>query len=799
MPHTRLHPKWLRPDLPREGRYVLGPLLGRGGMGEVVEAWDVVLCRTVALKSLRNLDAPAMIRFVHEAQIQARVVHPNICRIYDIETGDGALRIAMQLIRGPSLEQAARQLAVNEVVGVLAQVAEAVHAAHRLHLIHRDLKPSNILLERDGDGRWTPYICDFGLALALDEPALSLGQAILGTPAYMAPEQMEGDRDRISPATDVYALGGTLHFCLLGHPPGLLGAKALGTPRPGLPDDLNLILDTALDPDPGRRYATAAALAEDLWRFLNREPLHPPRSGPSGPVPGRTRTWKTVVLAAGVLGIAAGGLALAQGRRLQRERAAEAVGSAILQDLEQAVAAYRTEEAAPPHDLRPARARLRAFAEAAQAQARQAGSPSRDEGWYAIGRCRMLLGDYAGAAQALGESAEAGGQGRALRKLQHEAHLGWALESLGPPPPEWTDPDRTYGLAPLRGLLHEVASGDFEAAARSRAQLAGTFLEPRGWATLVGLGLARQRFRMGDFPGSEAALAEAIAWGRRTLASLRSSLSAHRALARALAGRAELRLERGEPAVQDLADLEACVRQGLLLDPGDPRLQETLLVWHLLRARHLALAGGADQEAVEAALAYLDTGVQDPSRPAARGLRMALNLQLAQARLRQGRDPWPPLVEALRTVEPLPFLLRDPLPDAFLFKAGLEAARDEDPRPTLADGLERLRQEPASWPAREAEARFWLARAEFERRRGLDDGASLDAAEAAANLALRMAPGAARPSAAKALALARRMEREPARAPSLAPAVRASARAGLAAPLDPKGRRRLAHLAGGNP
>ncbi|HLO67246.1 MAG TPA: serine/threonine-protein kinase, partial [Holophaga sp.] len=254
MPHPQLQPKWLRPDLPREGRYVLGPLLGKGGMGEVVEAWDVVLCRAVALKSMRDLDAPAMIRFMHEAQIQARVVHPNICRIYDIETGDRALRIAMQLVKGPSLEQASRQLSINEAVAILAQVAEAVHAAHRVHLIHRDLKPSNILLERDGDGRWTPYICDFGLALSLDEPALSLGHTVLGTPAYMAPEQLEGDRDRICPATDVYALGGTLHFCLMGHPPGLLGAKGAGTQRPGLPGDLNLILDTALAPDPGRRY-----------------------------------------------------------------------------------------------------------------------------------------------------------------------------------------------------------------------------------------------------------------------------------------------------------------------------------------------------------------------------------------------------------------------------------------------------------------------------------------------------------------------------------------------------------------
>jgi serine/threonine-protein kinase len=169
----KLQPDWLDSERPRLGRYVLGPLLGRGGMGEVVEAWDVVLCRTVALKVLKNLEATAVIRFMHEAQIQARIVHPNICRIYDVDASEGNVKIAMQLVRGPNLEQAARDLSITEVVSLMAQVAEAIHAAHRLKLIHRDLKPSNILLERGEDGRWFPYICDFGLAMAMDEPSLT--------------------------------------------------------------------------------------------------------------------------------------------------------------------------------------------------------------------------------------------------------------------------------------------------------------------------------------------------------------------------------------------------------------------------------------------------------------------------------------------------------------------------------------------------------------------------------------------------------------------------------------------------
>ena len=114
-PH-QFQPDWLNAQCPREGRYVIGPILGRGGMGHVHEAWDVVLCRTVALKVLKDIEPAALIRFMHEAQIHARVVHPNICRIYDVDNYEGSLRVAMQLVLGPNLEQAWRELSVREAV-----------------------------------------------------------------------------------------------------------------------------------------------------------------------------------------------------------------------------------------------------------------------------------------------------------------------------------------------------------------------------------------------------------------------------------------------------------------------------------------------------------------------------------------------------------------------------------------------------------------------------------------------------------------------------------------------------------
>ena len=197
VPH--LQPKWLGAQLPREGRYVLGPVLGQGGVGEVREAWDVVLCRTVALKTLRKMDPGSLIRFMHEARLQSRLAHPNICQIFDVDSSESAPRIAMQLVRGPTLADACGDLTVAEIVQILAQVAEAVHAAHRVKLIHRDLKPSNILLDRGPQGIWTPYVCDFGLAMDVDEPTMTAPQWVHGTPAYMAPEQVRGDRSRIGP------------------------------------------------------------------------------------------------------------------------------------------------------------------------------------------------------------------------------------------------------------------------------------------------------------------------------------------------------------------------------------------------------------------------------------------------------------------------------------------------------------------------------------------------------------------------------------------------------------------------
>ena len=156
-------PDWtLEQDGPRVERYLLGPELGRGGMGRVHLAWDPILQRMVALKLLLGNDPEMHLRLLREARSQARLEHPHICRIHDLGEEDGRPYIAMQLVSGTSLSELRPELGFKEMAAIMADVAGAVHAAHRSGLIHRDLKPANILVE--GGGPYHPFVVDFGLA-----------------------------------------------------------------------------------------------------------------------------------------------------------------------------------------------------------------------------------------------------------------------------------------------------------------------------------------------------------------------------------------------------------------------------------------------------------------------------------------------------------------------------------------------------------------------------------------------------------------------------------------------------------
>lgn len=208
----------------RSNRYRLGAVLGSGGMGNVYKAHDLRLSRTVAIKLLRSDrlatdNGQNQRRFEREARAQARIEHPHVCKIYEVGTMAEQPYIAMQFILGASLGELCQFMTREDKARIAAQVAEALHAAHQQGVIHRDLKPSNIMIEQLEDGRYWPYLMDFGLAREVEGAIHSSTAGVVGTPAYMAPEQARGETQHLDRRTDVYGLGATLYSVLCGRPP----------------------------------------------------------------------------------------------------------------------------------------------------------------------------------------------------------------------------------------------------------------------------------------------------------------------------------------------------------------------------------------------------------------------------------------------------------------------------------------------------------------------------------------------------------------------------------------------------
>jgi hypothetical protein len=274
----------------RFGNYELLEEIARGGMAVVYKARQLGLKRLVALKviSLGSFAGKDQIaRLQREAEALARLQHPNIVQIYEIDEREGLPFLSLEYVEGGTLAEKVKDglLPPPQAARLLEAVARAVHAAHQRGILHRDLKPGNVLLTPDG----VPKITDFGLAKQFQEhQELTRTGTVLGTPSYMAPEQAGGVGGQIGPTVDVYALGAILYELLTGSPPfrgtslfetlDLVRFQAPVSPRqlrPELPADLESICLKCLAKQPGERYATADALAEDLRCFLeNRAAAH---------------------------------------------------------------------------------------------------------------------------------------------------------------------------------------------------------------------------------------------------------------------------------------------------------------------------------------------------------------------------------------------------------------------------------------------------------------------------------------------------------------------------------------------
>ncbi len=261
------------------GDYELQQELGRGGMGVVYKALQISLNRPVALKMIKAgvlADDADLQRFQKEAEAVAGLDHPGIVPVYEVGEHAGERYFSMKLVEGGNLAEQLDTFKANSraAATLLAETAEAVHHAHMRGILHRDLKPANILV--DAEGR--PHVTDFGLAKRVEgDVEMTASGAILGTPAYMSPEQASGRRRSITTVTDVYGLGAILYALLTGKPPfggdsliETLDAVRTTPPEPptkleaSTPRDLETICLKCLEKDPRRRYASASALADDL-------------------------------------------------------------------------------------------------------------------------------------------------------------------------------------------------------------------------------------------------------------------------------------------------------------------------------------------------------------------------------------------------------------------------------------------------------------------------------------------------------------------------------------------------------
>ncbi len=268
--------------------------IGRGGMGIVYEAEQQSLRRHVALKILPKhvlLAERHLRRFQREAQTAARLHHTNIVPVFGVGEQDGLHYYVMQLIQGAGLDEIIRRPCHRDgehwsmVARTGIQAAEALDYAHQQGTLHRDIKPSNLLIDEDE----VVWVADFGLARAVDHSDASRTGEVVGTPRYMAPEQLQGTADSRS---DIFALGATLYELLTGRPaldttrcvPAHDGRAVAGEPllprkiNRTIPRDLETVIMTCLAAEPSKRYQTAAALEEDLRRFLDGRPIRARRA-----------------------------------------------------------------------------------------------------------------------------------------------------------------------------------------------------------------------------------------------------------------------------------------------------------------------------------------------------------------------------------------------------------------------------------------------------------------------------------------------------------------------------------------
>lgn len=427
-------------------RYEFQKILGQGGMGVVYLARERTLNRPTALKFLRETDKGQLGRFLREARSQAQITHEGVCKVFEVGEVNGRSFIAMEYIEGESLDLAHKELPLDRRVLIIKRTAEALAAAHQLGIIHRDIKPSNIMVSTGPDGQPFPVLMDFGLARdTRTESSLTETGAIMGTPAFMSPEQAGGGVADLDRRTDIYSLGSTMYAILCGRPPFVASSNILVLLKvlhddpepparyaPNLPADLQTIVLKCLEKDPGRRYDSARALAEDLDRYLSGQPinaLRPTFFQRLKKKVARNRVATGAILLGLVFGFFFSAYAIrSEARAREQARLAQEFGEMA----ERTESYLRFAHMMPPHDIRRETGLVASEVERIKRRMAEAGSLATGPGEYALGRASLALGDFREASKHLAMARQVGfrspgldfAEGRVLGELYKAARPG---------------------------------------------------------------------------------------------------------------------------------------------------------------------------------------------------------------------------------------------------------------------------------------------------------------------------------------------------------------------------------------
>ena len=618
----------------RLGRYRLIREVGRGGMGRVFEAEDSVLQRSVAIKVLHDRDPSRSTRFVREARTQATVEHEHVCPILDVGETDGTPYIVMPLIDGRPLEAAADGMPLERKLLVIQKVAEAVHAAHEQGLIHRDLKPSNVMVVDDG-GRPKPFVVDFGIARRAGEDGETVDGAQIGTPGFMAPEQLRGEGRALDRRADVYGLGATVFRLLEGRSPPTPNPWTAVDPPPSMaseiPIDVRTIVRKCLEHDAADRYPSARAVAEELARYLSGEPIQARPLPPWGPWLRRARRHPRLTLIMTVLALAAAA-SLTVGvvttvRSALRERGIRR----FTEQIDKIESEARFSLLAPTHNIEPDRRRLRARMKMLHSEADTYGVPGLAD--YALGRGHLALGELEAARTSLEAAWSAGYRAsRAAEALGRVRSAQYRRELVELELVEDESARRQHAQNLAHEYRHEIlaylraASDDPDTQAFLQTLIA--FHEERFDDALAGLSTVRRRFPWwqetwlleGDIYRTQGLSAAAAGQTEAATAALDRAFLAYRsahnvAKSDPAAGRGAmkatyLRLRLG--ALQDVA-LQPELRRGL--DMGNTALASApkdgqSWLWkgrlHSLMAHALRSRGQDPRMELQASLAALD-------------------------------------------------------------------------------------------------------------------------------------------------------------------------------------------------